>query len=106
MTYLYADDAFIVSRSPRGLAKIEIIVEVCQVVDLTVSEKKAGPMCMPPIRTLRTMMQEGAGRQTYKQVESFTYLGGVVIETPDISTEITRLTRACWMHIRRYRCEP
>ena len=81
---------------------MEVIVEVFQAVDLTVCEKKTAPMCMPPPRTLRMMIQDGAGRQTYKQVKSFTYLGGAIIETQDISTEITRLTRACWMYIRRY----
>ena len=35
-------------------------------------------------------------------MQSFTYLGSAVIETPDISTEITRWTRACWMRTRRY----
>ena len=38
---LYADDACIVSRSPRGLAKMmEVIVEVCRAFALTVSAKK------------------------------------------------------------------
>ena len=43
---LYADDACIVSRSPRALAKImEVIVHVCD-ASLTVSEKKTESMCM------------------------------------------------------------
>ena len=37
-----------------------------------------------------------------KQVQSFTYLGDAVTETPDMSVEIARRTRACWMRIRRY----
>ena len=38
----------------------------------------------------------------YKQMQSFTYLGGAVTETPDMPVEIARGTRACWMRIRRY----
>ena len=59
-------------------------------------------MRMPPPRTPRTMMQIEAAGQTYKQVQSFTYLGGAVTEVPDMSVEIARRTRAWWMHIRRY----
>ena len=48
-------------------------------------------------------MQIEAAGQTYKQVQSFTYyLGGAVTEVPDMSVEIARRTRACWMRIRRY----
>ena len=100
---LYADDACIVSRSPQGLAKMmEVIVEVCRAFALTVSAKKTETMCMPPPRTPRTMVQIEAAGQTYKQVQSFTYLGGAVTEVPDMFVEIARRTRACWMRIRRY----
>ena len=57
---------------------------------------------MPSPRTPRTMVRIEAAGQTYKQVQSFTYLGGAVTETPDMSDEIARRTRACWMRIRRY----
>ena len=57
---------------------------------------------MPPPRTPQTMVRIEAAGQTYKQVQSFTYLGGAVTETPDISVEIARRTRGCWMCIRRY----
>ena len=74
---LYADGACIVSRSPQGLAKMmEVIVEVCLAFGLTVSAKKTETMCMPPLRTPRTMVRIEAARQIYKQVQSFTYLGG------------------------------
>ena len=98
-----ADDACIVSRSPQGLAKMmEVIVEVCRAFTLTVSAKKTETMCIPPPRTPRTMVRIEAAGQIYKQVQSFTYLGGAVTETPDMSVEIARRTRACWMRIRRY----
>ena len=100
---LCADDACIVSRSPQGLAKMmEVIVEVCRAFALTVSAKKTETMCMPPPRTPGTMVRIEAAGQTYKQVQSFTYLGSAVTETPDMSVEIARRTRACWMRIRRY----
>ena len=99
---LYADDACIVSRSPQGLAKMmEVIVEVCRAFALTMSAKKTETMCMPPPRTPRTMVRIEAAGQTYKQVQSFTCLGGAVTENPNMSVEIAWRTRACWMHIRR-----
>ena len=55
---------------------------------------------MPPLCTPRMMVQVEAAGQTYKQVQSFTYLGGAVV--PDMSVEIARRTRACWMRIKRY----
>ena len=61
---------------------------------------------MLPPRTPRTMVQVEAAGQTYKQVQSFTYLGGTATEVPDMSVEIATRTRACWMHIRRYLREP
>ena len=96
----YADDACIVSRSPQGLAKMmEVIVEVCRAFALTVSAKKVETMCMPPPRT---MVQIEAAEQTYRQVQSLTYLGGAGAQVQDMSVEIARRTRACLMRIGRY----
>ena len=53
---LYADDACIVLRSPQGLAKMEVIIEVCRAFALTVSAKKTKTMCIPPPRTPRKMV--------------------------------------------------
>ena len=101
---LYADDACIVSRSPQGLAKIiKVIVEVCRAFALIMSAKKTETMCVPPPRTPRTMVRVEAAGQIYKQVQSFTYLGGAVTETPyNMFVKIARRTRACWVRIRRY----
>ena len=100
---LYAEDACIVSRSPQGLAKMmEVIVEVCRAFASTVSANKTETMCMRPPRPPRTIARVKAAGHTYKQVQSFTYLGGAVTETPGISVEVARRTRACWMRIRRY----
>ena len=57
---------------------------------------------MPPPLTPRTMVQVEAAGQIYRQVQSFTCLGGAVTETPDMFVEIARRTRACWMRIRLY----
>ena len=100
---LYADDACIVSRSPQGLAKtMEVIVDVCRAFALTVLAKKTDTMCIPSPPTPRTMVRVKATGQIYKHVQSFDYLGGAVTETPDMSVEISRRTRASWMRIRRY----
>ena len=101
---LYADDARIISRSPpQGLAKMmKVIVEVCGAFALTVSAKETDTMCMPPPRIRRTIVRVEAAGQTYKQVQSFTYLGGAVIKIQDMPVEIARRTRACWMRIGRY----
>ena len=54
---LYAADAYIVSQSLQGLAKmVEVIVEVCQAFTLTVSAKKTETMCTSLPRTPRTMV--------------------------------------------------
>ena len=88
---LYGDDACIDSRSPQGLAKMmKVIGEVCRAFALTVSAKKTETMCMPPPRTPRMMVPIEAAGQIYKQLQFFTYLGGAVTETPDMSVEIAR----------------
>ena len=79
-----------------------IIVEVCQAFALTVSAKKTEAMCMPPPRTPRTMVRIETAGQIYKRVQSLSYLGGAVTETPHMSVQIARRTRACWMRIRLY----
>ena len=55
---------------------------------------------MPPPRTPRTMVRVQAAGQIRKQVQSFTYLGVTVTQTLDMSVEIARRTRVCWMRIR------
>ena len=103
---LYADDACIVSRSPRSLAKIiEVIVHVFNAFGLAVSEKKTETMCMPAPHMLPVVMHVEVAEQRYRQTQSFTYLGGVITECPDVSTEIARPLSACWMRIRRYQLE-
>ena len=61
------------------------MIEVCQAFALNVSAKKTKTMFMPPRRDPRTMVRVEAAGQIYKPVQSFTYLGDAVTETPDIS---------------------
>ena len=48
------------------------------------------------------MVRVEASGEIYKQVQFFTYLGGALTETMDMSVEIAWRTRACWIRIRRY----
>ena len=80
---LYADDAGLVSRSPRSLAKMmATVVEVCGAYGLTVAETKTETMVMrPPGHVAEDLRMEAAG-QRYKQTEPFVYLGGTVRQRP------------------------
>ena len=100
---LYADDAGVVSRSPKGLAEMmHVVVKVCGAFGLTVSEKKTETMCMPPPRTSTATVEVEAAGQRYRQTDSFVYLGGTVTEAPGVSAEIRRRIRACWANIKKY----
>ena len=80
----------------RERGKIEkIIVEVCRAFALTVSAKKTDAMCMASPRTPRTMVRVEAAGQTYKQVQSFTYLVGAVTETPDTMLDAHQTVSTC-----------
>ena len=103
---LYADDACIVSRSPRGLGQMmAVFVEVFGTFGLTISESKTETTCMPIPRAPATKIVVNAMGQQYRQTTSFTYLGGTVTETPNLSDEIDRRIRAGWMGFKRYKRE-
>ena len=103
---LYADDACIVSRSPRGLGRMmAVFVEVFGTFGLTISESKTEAMCMPISRAPATKIVFNGTGQEYRQTTSFTYLGGTVTETPNLSDEIDRRIRAGWMGFKRYKRE-
>ena len=72
---LHADDARIMSRSPRELElMIAVIIKVCGAFGLTVSEKKTGTMQMPIPHGLVTSITINAAGQHYRQTASFLYL--------------------------------
>ena len=103
---LYADDAWIVSRSPGGLGRmLAVFVEVVDVFGLTISESKTETICMPIPRAPATKIVLNATGQQYRQTTSFTYLGGVVTETPNLFDKINRRIRAGWMSLKRYKRE-
>ena len=103
---LYADDACIVSRSQGGLGRMmAVFVEVFGTFGLTISESKTETMCMPIPRAPATKIVFNVTGQQYRQTASFTYLGGTVSETPNLSDEIDRRIRAGWMGFKRYKWE-
>ena len=68
-----------------------VFVEVfAHTVGLTISESKTETMCVPIPRASATKIVFNATRQQYRLTTSFTYLGGTVTETPNISDEIDR----------------
>ena len=100
---LYADDACIASRSPRGLGRMmAVFVKVFDTFGLTISESKTETMCVPIPRAPATKIVFNATGQQYRQRTSFTYLGGTVTEAPNLSDEIDRRIRAGWMSFKRY----
>ena len=103
---LYADDACIVSRSPRGLGRMmAVFVEFFNTFGLTISESKTETMRMPIPRAPATKIVFTATGQQYRQTTSFTYLGGTVNKTSNLSDEIDRRIRAGWMGFKRYKRE-
>ena len=99
---LYADDACIVSRSPRGLGwMMTVILEVFGTFGLTILASKTETMYMSITRAPATKIVLNATGQQYRQTTSFTYLGGTVTETPNLSDEIDRRIRAGWMSFKR-----
>ena len=105
---LYADDAGIVSQSPKHLRKMMgVIVVVCGAFDLTVSEAKTEITClrakgMPEFTAMFAV--ETAG-QVYDQTNEFVYLGGNVNHNADLSIEVDRRVRNAWCTFRKYTLE-
>ena len=105
---LYANDAGVVSQSPERLRKVMgVVVVVCAVFGLTVSEAKSEIMClrakgMP--ESTATFSVEAAG-QVYNQTNEFVYLGGNVNQNADPSIEVDRRVRNAWCRFRKYTLE-
>ena len=105
---LYADDAGVVSRSPKQPKKMmEVIVVVRTAFGLTVSETKTETMClrakgMP--KSAATFSVEAAG-QAYNQTNELVYLGGNVNHNADLSIEVDRRIRNAWCSFRKYTLE-
>ena len=73
---------------------VAVFVEVFGTFGLTISESKTETMCMPIPRASATKIVFNATGKQYRQKTSFTYLGGTVTESPNLSDEIDRRIRA------------
>ena len=82
---------------------VGVFVEVFGAFGLTISESKTETMCMRIPRAPATKIVFNATGQQYRQTTSFTYLGGTVTETPNLSDEIDRRIHAGWMGFKRYK---
>ena len=101
---LYADDAGVVSTSPRGLTRMmDVIVVAYQELGLTVSEKNIEAMHLWShlIPASNALQIEAAG-QRYKQMTEMVYLGGAIGESTDLDIEIKRRIGAAWASVRKY----
>ena len=89
----------VIAQSPEQLRKMmAIIVTVCALFGITVSETKTEIMCLRTRRTpeaAATFSVEAAG-QVYKQTHDFVYLGGNVNRDADLSIKIDRHIRNAW----------
>ena len=81
---------------------MDVIVEVCRAFAVTVSVKKTDTRHIPPPHTPRTMVRVEAAGQISTNRCNPSPMGGTGPEAPDMSVEIARRTRACWIRIRRY----
>ena len=105
---LYADDVGVVSRSPEQLRKMmKVIVVVCAVFDLPVSEAKTEITCLRAkgmLESTATFSVEAAG-QMYNQTNEFVYLRGNVNHNADLSIEADRRICNAWYSFRKYTLE-
>ena len=104
---LYADDAGVVSRSPKQLKMMEVIVVVCAAFGLTVSEAKPEIMCscakgVPESTAIFSVEATG---QVYNQMNEFVYFGGNVNHNADLSIEVDLRIRNAWCSFRKYTLE-
>ena len=105
---LYVDDAGYVSQPPEQLRKIMgVIVVVCAVFGLTVSEAKTEIMClrakgMPESAAIISV--EAAG-QVYNQRNEFVTSGGMSTKMPTCPSSSNGVVRNAWCSFRKYTLE-
>ena len=94
---LYADDAGIVSRSSKGLARMmTVIVTACSAFGLTVSEAKKEILCLQTKGGGKVSFTINATCQACKQTIELVYLGGATSANIDFSIEITQRLQRAW----------
>ena len=84
-----------------------VVVVVCAVFGLTVSEATTQIIClrakgMP--ESTATFSEDAAG-QVYNQTNEFSYLGGNVNQNADLSIQVDRRIRNAWCSVRKYTLE-
>ena len=102
---LHADDIGVVSQSPEQRRKIRgVIVIVCAVLGLTVSNAKTEIMCLRTkgIPESNAIFGVEAVGQVYNQTKEFVYLGGNVNHNADVSFEVDRFIRNAWCIFWKY----
>ena len=101
---LYANDARVVSTSPRELTKmVDVIVAACEEFGLPVSEMKIEVIHVwSHLSTASNTLQIEAGGRRYKQTTEFVYLGGAISESVDLDTDIKHPIGVAWASVRRY----
>ena len=89
---LYADDAGIISRSPKGLEKmITAMVTACAAFGLTVSEAKTEIMCLQTKGGGHMLFTFTAAGQVNNQTVKIVLLGGAI--SADWFHRIAKVTR-------------
>ena len=92
------DDAGVVSKSPEQLRKMMgVIVVVCAVLGLTLSETKTEIKGMPASTAIFGVE---AASQVYNQANELLYLGGNVNRKADLSIELDRRILNAWCSFR------
>ena len=101
--FLYADDTAVVSLSADSLQRMMVVfVSTCTRFGLSVSEKKTETMQTRTKHGEKVELEIQAGGQTYKEVDSFTYLGGQTSADGNIAPEIRRRIGRAWGKMRQY----
>ena len=102
----YADDAGVVSQSPKHPRKIMgVIVAVCAAFDLTVSGAKTDIiMCLRAkgVPGSTAIFSVEAAGQVCNQTNEFVYLGGNANHNADLPIEVDRRIRNAWCSFRKY----
>ena len=103
---LYADDAGVISQSPKQPRKMtRAIVVVCATFGLTVSEAKTEIMYLRTKDILEStaMFSVEAAGEMDNQTNEFVYLGGnVTHNSTDLPIEVDRRIRNAWCTFRKY----
>ena len=100
---LYADDAGVVSQSPKQLRKMMGVI--CAAFSLTVLKAKAEIMCLGRKRmpeSTAIFSAEAAGQVHNNQTKEFVYLEESVNYNADLSIEVDRRIRNAWCSFRKY----